>query len=98
DHYSHCREYSHCRWQSDYLADGLFLLAVTEASKVRHVEAQRRPESNHRRQRWNEDRPEFANRVELALLGQQITEAVGFPNGPSEQQRRHCEHKRRGPV
>ena len=68
NHHAHRRKHSHRGGQRNDLADGLFLLTVTKAREVRHVQTQRRPESDHRSERWNEDFPEFTDGVELALL------------------------------
>ena len=53
-------------WPIDLLA-----LAAAEAREVRHVQRQRRPEADHRRQRRDEHRQELAERLELAGLRQQ---------------------------
>src|SRR5207237_8661117 len=76
----------------------LLPMTVTKAREVRHVQTERRPKSDHRGERWNEDFPEFTDGVELALLRQQIAESMRFPNRPSEQQRGHDQDKRRSPV
>src|SRR5207249_1185018 len=71
---------------------------MPEAREVRHVQTERSPESNHRRQRGNKDLPELAERVKFAFLGQQVTKSMRFPNRPREQKRSHDEHEGRGPV
>ena len=71
---------------------------MTKACEVGHVQAQGGPESDHSGQRWNEDDPKLTDRVKLALLCQQITQAMGFPDCPREQKRRHDQHEWRGPI
>src|SRR5207248_622926 len=98
NHHTHRREYCHRRWQRHDLAQRLLALAVTEAREVRHVERERGPKSDHAGQGNYEGGPEFAEAMELALLAQQITEAVCFPNGPAEQERGHHQHEWRCPI
>ena len=88
DHHAHRRKHRHRRRQRDDLADDLFALAAAEAREVRHVERQRRPETDHRGQRRHEHRPEFAEGLELPRLREQRPEAVGSARPPTTAARR----------
>ena len=98
NHNAHGREHCHSSWQRDDLAESLFPLAVTKASEIRHIQTQRRPESNHSGKRNNEGWPKLTEGMKCALLSEQITESVRSPNCPPEQQRSHNKYKRRRPV
>ncbi len=84
--------------QRDDLADDLLPLAPPEAREVRHVQRQRGPEADHRREGRDEDGEELAERPELAGLGEERPEPVRLVHGPDEEDDRHDEDVRRGPV
>ena len=71
---------------------------MSESREIRHVQAKRCPKTDHRRQRRNKYRPEFAERAELVGLVQQKSQAAGLLDHPAKQDRRHDQDKRSGPV
>src|SRR6185369_15903834 len=76
----------------------LIALAFNKTREVRHVQRECGPKADHARERRDKDGPKLAERVKLTLLVEQVAETVCFPDGPTEQQRRHDQDKRRGPV
>ena len=98
DHHAHRRKQRHRGGQRDHLTDDLLALAAAEPREVGHVQRQRGPEADHRRQRRHEDRPELAEGVKPARLREQRPEAVGSGDGPPQQRPGHDEHERRRPV
>ena len=71
---------------------------MAKAREVRHVKGERGPISDHPGQGGNEDRHKLLPTVKLARLRQEITKAVGLPNGPGEQERGHDENERSCPI
>src|SRR5512135_1935564 len=98
DEDAHRGEREHRRRERDDLAQDLLPLAAAEAREVRHVEGQRRPEPDHRREGRDEDGEELCERVELPGLREERPEALRLPDRPDEEDERHGEDVRGGPV
>jgi hypothetical protein len=98
DHHSHRGEQRHRRRQRHDLTNDLLALAAPKAREVGHVERQRRPESDHRRQRRHEDGPELRERLKLSGMREQRAEPVGPRDRPPQEHAGHDQHERRGPV
>ncbi len=98
DQHAHCRKNDHRRRQRDHLPDGLFTLALAKPRKVRHVEAQGRPETDHRRQRRDKNGPKFAKCMKFSRLVEQEPDTARLIQYPAEQDAGHHKHVRRRPV
>ena len=98
DHHAHRRKHRHRRRQRDDLADDLLALAAAEAREVGHVERERRPEADHRRERGHEHGPELAEGMKFSRLTQQGAEPMRAADRPPHQHGGHHQHERRGPV
>ena len=61
------REQGHGGGQRDHLADDLVRCDEPEAGEVRHVERERGPVADHRRERGEEDREELGEGVKPAF-------------------------------